>query len=65
MIEAANGIAEFVREKQLPVPLVVKIRGNFEEEAWSILEHVGVRVVKTIQTEDAARLAIALSKRSD
>jgi succinyl-CoA synthetase beta subunit len=64
MIEAAKGIAEFVREKQLPVPLVAKIRGNFEEEAWDILEHVGVRVVKTTQTEDAARLAVALSKRS-
>jgi len=60
MVEAARGIAEFVAEKRLRLPVVVKLRGNSEEEAWSILESAGIRVVKTSQTEDAARLIVAL-----
>ena len=63
MIEAAHGLVEFVREKRLQIPVVAKIRGNFEKEAWDILERAGIRVVKTTQTEDAARLVVELSKK--
>jgi succinyl-CoA synthetase beta subunit len=63
MIEAAHGIAEFVAEKRLRLPVVVKLRGNSEEEAWSVLKAAGIRVVKTSQTEDAARLIVALSRK--
>jgi succinyl-CoA synthetase beta subunit len=63
MVEAAHGIAEFVAEKRLRLPVVVKLRGNSEEEAWSVLKAAGIRVVKTSQTEDAARLIVALSRK--
>jgi len=63
MIEAAHGIAEFVGQKRSLVPMIVKIRGNFEEQAWDILERAGVAIVKTIQTEDAAKLVVELSTK--
>jgi len=63
MIEAAQGIAEFVSQKRPRVPVVVKIRGNFEEQAWDILERAGVVVVKATQTEDAAKLVVELSTK--
>ena len=63
IVEAAHGIVEFFNEKGLQLPVVVKLRGNFEEEAWSVLERAGIRVVKATQTEEAARLIVALSRK--
>jgi succinyl-CoA synthetase beta subunit len=34
-------------------PIVVKLLGNSQEEAWRILEDAGVTVVKVPQTEVA------------
>lgn len=64
MVEAARGIVEFVDERRLHSPIVVKVRGNSEEEAWSILEKAGIHLVRTTQTEDAVRLIVALLKRN-
>ncbi len=55
IVEGAKGIADFVKERGLHVPIVVKVRGNFEEEAWRILEGAGIEVVKSSRTEDAAQ----------
>jgi succinyl-CoA synthetase beta subunit len=63
IVEAAHGIVEFLDERRLQLPVVVKLRGNFEEEAWGILERAGIRVVKATQTEEAARLIVALSRK--
>jgi len=63
IVEAAHGIVEFIDQKGLKLPVVVKLRGNFEEEAWGILERAGIRVVKATQTEEAARLIVALSRK--
>ncbi len=60
MIEAARGVASYVREKRLRIPLVVKVRGNQEEEAWRILEEAGVTVVKSIRTEIAVQRLMEL-----
>ena len=62
IVEAAHGIVDFYKSKGLQLPIVVKLRGNFEEEAWGILEMAGIRVVKATQTEDAARLIVALTR---
>ena len=56
MVEAANGIVAALRALPQPKPLVVKLVGNCQEEAWAILEAEGVPVVKTVHTEEAARL---------
>ena len=63
MIEAAKGVASFVREKQLGMPVVVKVRGNQEEEAWRILEEAGVTVVKSMRTEIAIQTLMELMGR--
>ena len=41
-------------------PLVVKLLGNRQEEAWAILEAENVPVVKVVRTEDAAQQLAAL-----
>ena len=58
MLEAARGIVNAVRDFNLNKPLVVKLLGNQQEEAWRLLEGAGVTVVKSVYTEEAAsRLA--------
>lgn len=63
IVEGAHGIVEFFDQKKMRIPVVVKARGNFEQEAWSILERAGITVVKATQTEEAARLIVALSRQ--
>lgn len=63
MVEAAKGVASFVRKKTLRMPVVVKVRGNQEEEAWRILEDAGVTVVKSMRTEIAIQRLMELMGR--
>lgn len=53
MEEAAKGIAEALESTERNVPLVVKLLGNRQEEAWRILEEKGVPTVKDVRTENA------------
>ena len=53
MIAAADGIAGAVRAAAWRKPVVVKLLGNSQEEAWRILEEAGVAVVKEPRTEAA------------
>jgi succinyl-CoA synthetase beta subunit len=55
MVEAALGIVDALQSMPVRKPLVVKLLGNRQEEAWSILEAEGIPVVKVVRTEDAAR----------
>lgn len=55
MVEAALGVVDALREMPVRKPVVVKLLGNRQEEAWGILEAEGVPVVKRVRTEDAAR----------
>ncbi len=59
MIAAANGIVEGLKGLP-PKPVVVKLLGNSQEEAWKILEEAGVTVVKVPQTETAVQTLAAL-----
>ena len=67
MVAAAQGIVTALEEDEgLRKPLVVKVLGNQQEEAWGLLERAGIPVVKTVRTEDAAReLAAMLGGRRD
>ena len=58
MLEAARGIARALEGRPGGRPVVVKILGNQQEEAWALLETVpDVHLVRTVQTEAAvARL---------
>ncbi|MDA8216458.1 MAG: acetate--CoA ligase family protein [Dehalococcoidales bacterium] len=60
MVEAALGIVDALHEMPARKPMVVKLLGNRQEEAWSILEGEGVPVVKCVRTEDAAEKLAAL-----
>lgn len=57
MLDAALGIEAACRAMANSKPVVVKIRGNQQEEAWEVLEPIPqVEVVRSIRTEDAAAL---------
>ena len=60
MVEAALGIVDALQALPARKPLVVKLLGNRQDEAWSILEAEGVPVVKVVRSEDAARQLASL-----
>ena len=54
MLEAAKGIQAALQNIPGNRPVVVKILGNQQEEAWAMLEHEpNVHVIRTVQTEAA------------
>jgi malate-CoA ligase subunit beta len=59
MLEASRGIVAALQTIPGKRPLVVKILGNQQEEAWAMLEKLpNVHVIRVVQTEDAvAKLA--------
>ena len=59
MLEASKGIVAALQTIPGKRPLVVKILGNQQEEAWAMLENVpNVHIIRVVQTEDAvAKLA--------
>ncbi len=60
MVEAALGIVDALQEMPARKPLVVKLLGNRQEEAWAILGAEGVPVVKSVRTEEAAQKLASL-----
>ncbi|MDD4903665.1 MAG: acetate--CoA ligase family protein [Candidatus Bipolaricaulis sp.] len=58
MMEAARGLVAAVGRRTFKVPVVVKLFGNEQEEAWDLLEAAGIPTVRGIETEAAVeRLA--------
>jgi succinyl-CoA synthetase beta subunit len=54
MLEASKGIVAALQTIPSKRPLVVKILGNQQEEAWAMLETaLNVYVIRVVQTEDA------------
>jgi succinyl-CoA synthetase beta subunit len=54
MLEAAKGIEAALPANTKHSPIVVKVLGNQQEEAWSLLEKLpDVHVIKVVQTETA------------
>jgi len=53
MPSAAKGIVKAHEELKPKIPILVKLAGNQQEEAWSILENSGIPVMKEVQTEKA------------
>ena len=54
MLDASEGIVAALQTIRGTRPLVVKILGNQQEEAWAVLEKVpNVHVIRVVQTEDA------------
>jgi succinyl-CoA synthetase beta subunit len=51
--EGARGVARYIREHNLKIPVVAKALGNRQEETWEILRSAGVHVVTAAATEEA------------
>jgi len=60
MPEAAKGIVKAFEKLRPKIPILVKLVGNQQEEAWSILESASIPVVKEIQTEVAVRKLMSM-----
>jgi len=63
IVEGARGIVKFINKNNLKIPIVVKVRGNFEEEAWRILQEAGIYVVKETRTDVAVKEIIRRLRR--
>jgi succinyl-CoA synthetase beta subunit len=63
MLEAAKGVRAALENIQGARPVIVKVLGNQQEEAWAMLETLpNVHVIRVVQTEAAVeRLAQLLS----
>jgi len=53
MVAAAKGLVKAVEARQPEVPIVVKLFGNEQEQAWTLLEDAGIPTVRAIETERA------------
>jgi succinyl-CoA synthetase beta subunit len=51
--EGARGIARYIKEHGVEIPIVAKALGNHQEETWEIFRSVGVHVVTEAATEKA------------
>jgi succinyl-CoA synthetase beta subunit len=61
MLEAAKGIAAALNNTEGNRPVVVKILGNQQEEAWAMLEpEPNVHVIRVVQTEQAVAKLVEL-----
>jgi len=60
MVEAARGLIAAVMEKNPEIPIVVKLFGNEQEEAWRLLETAGIPTVRGIETEAAVEKLVGL-----
>lgn len=52
--EGACGIARYIGEHSVTVPVITKALGNHQEETWNILRSAGVHVVTDVATEKVA-----------
>lgn len=60
MVAAANGLVRTLTERHPTIPVVVKLLGNEQEDAWSLLEASGVATVRDIRTEHAVKRLVEL-----
>ena len=51
--EGAKGVARYIKEHGVKIPIVAKALGNRQEETWEIFRSVGVHVVTEAATEKA------------
>ena len=58
--EGAAGIARYITENDIKIPIVAKALGNRQEETWDILRTAGVQVVTHVSTEKAVEKLIEI-----
>jgi succinyl-CoA synthetase beta subunit len=58
--EGAKGVARYIKEHKLKIPVIAKALGNHQEETWEIFRAAGVHVVTEAATEKAVDRLIEL-----
>ena len=56
----AQGVVDVVNNDKPSLPIVVKIRGHFQEQGWALLEKNNIPVVKRGTTDEAVKLLLRL-----
>jgi succinyl-CoA synthetase beta subunit len=56
----AQGVVDVVTQDKPKVPIVVKMRGHFQEEGWALLERHNIPIVKRGTTDEAVKLLLGL-----
>jgi succinyl-CoA synthetase beta subunit len=51
--EGAKGVARYLKEHDVKIPIVAKALGNHQEETWEIFRSAGVHVITAAATEKA------------
>jgi succinyl-CoA synthetase beta subunit len=59
--EGAKGVARYVKEHGVKIPIVAKALGNRQEETWEIFRSAGVHVVTEAATEKAVERLFELA----
>ena len=60
----AAGVCRVFEEEEPSVPIVVKMRGHFEEEGWSMLAERNIPFVRRGTTDEAVKLLLRLIARN-
>jgi succinyl-CoA synthetase beta subunit len=58
--EGAQGIARYIKEHDIKVPIVAKALGNHQEETWEIFKACGINVTDGVSTEEGIDLLMRL-----
>jgi len=58
--EGAQGVARYLKEHDVKIPIVAKALGNHQEETWEIFKAAGIHVVDGVSTEDGIDLLMGL-----
>jgi succinyl-CoA synthetase beta subunit len=56
----AQGVVEVVNQDKPKIPIVVKMRGHFQEEGWALLEKNDIPIIKGGTTDDAVKHLLTL-----
>jgi succinyl-CoA synthetase beta subunit len=65
IVEGAKGVARYMKEHKVKIPVVAKALGNHQEEAWEIFRSAGVHVITEAATEKAIERLFELVERGD
>ncbi len=58
--EGAEGVARYIKEHGVTIPIVAKALGNRQEETWEIFKKQGVHVVTDVSTEKGVEELVRL-----
>lgn len=58
--EGAQGIARYLKEHDVKIPIVAKALGNHQEETWEIFKANGIHITDGVSTEEGIDLVMKL-----